>query len=220
MKKKMVNTRIILDEVAEGTRESDHMREPVQVVQTMTFPAIRVEVDDAPASETGVIRIVRMEAEGSDNNDAQDASDQDAQTQTAPEQKNDPIAQKMPSVLIVEDTAELAEVIQATLERMNLRTAHESHGDKALRRYQEMQPDVVLLDIGLPDTNGWKLLEDIRHDYEKKEKKPIIIVITAYGDAANRLVGKLQNVYSYLVKPFTPDQVEQIVAQALGRSAG
>jgi DNA-binding response OmpR family regulator len=44
---------------------------------------------------------------------------------------------------------------------------------------------------------------------------PPIIIITAYGDPANRVIGKLQNIHSYLVKPFTPDQVERVVAMAL-----
>ena len=48
---------------------------------------------------------------------------------------------------------------------------------------------------------------------------PKIIVITAYGDPANRLIGKLQNVHEYLVKPFTSDEVERVVLSALS-SAG
>ena len=44
---------------------------------------------------------------------------------------------------------------------------------------------------------------------------PIIIVITAYGDPANRLVAKFQGVYNYLIKPFTSDEVEQVVMSAI-----
>jgi len=48
---------------------------------------------------------------------------------------------------------------------------------------------------------------------------PAIIVITAYGDPANRLVGKLQGIYDYLIKPFTPDEIEREVRKALGGAA-
>lgn len=48
---------------------------------------------------------------------------------------------------------------------------------------------------------------------------PAVIIITAYGDPANRLVGKLQNVRDYLIKPFTADEVEKVVMKVLS-SAG
>jgi len=71
----------------------------------------------------------------------------------------------------------------------------------------------VLLDIGLPDMTGWKFLEAVKEKH--KDEMPIIIVITAYGDPANRLVAKFQGVYNYLIKPFTSDEVEQVVMSAL-----
>jgi len=122
-------------------------------------------------------------------------------------------ASPVASVLILEDTTELAEVIQATLERLNIRVAIETHGGKALSHYESVKPDVVLLDLGLPDMNGWKFLEAIKEKY--KSQLPVIIVITAYGDPANRLVGKLQGVYDYLIKPFTSDEVERVVIGAI-----
>ena len=45
--------------------------------------------------------------------------------------------------------------------------------------------------------------------------RPFIVVMTAYGDPANRLMGKLQGVDSYLIKPFTPDEIERTVRQVL-----
>src|SRR5436305_12512891 len=68
----------------------------------------------------------------------------------------------VPRVLIVEDTVELGEVIQATLQRMHIMAFCETHGLKALKRYEEIQPDLVLLDIGLPDMTGWKVLDAMK----------------------------------------------------------
>lgn len=122
--------------------------------------------------------------------------------------------EKTHTVLIIEDTVELAEILQATLERLNLDVFHEAHGNKAVDRYFEVQPDVVLLDIALPDITGWKVLDTIRE--ERRGGKPLkIIVITAYGDPANRLMGKLQDVEGYLIKPFKPDDVEAEVRRVL-----
>ncbi len=117
-------------------------------------------------------------------------------------------------ILIVEDAIELAEVIQATLERMGFQVFHETHALKALELFKSNRPDVVLLDIGLPDMIGWKLLDAIRE--LDKDHRPHVVVITAYGDPANRLTGKLQDVDSYLIKPFMPDKVEQVVGKLFG----
>ena len=97
-------------------------------------------------------------------------------------------------------------------------TVHETHGTKAVEKFNELTPDVVLLDINLPDMTGWKILDVVKEKREEigdKSKMPVVVVITAYGDPANRLVGKLQGVHSYLIKPFTSDEIEKIVTQAL-----
>lgn len=120
------------------------------------------------------------------------------------------------TVLIVEDTIELAEIIQATLQQIGLRVFHEAHGTRAIERYFEVSPDVVLLDLALPDTSGWKVLDAIR-EREWDGTRPHIIVITAYGDPANRLMGKLQDVHGYLIKPFMPDDVEREVRKVLAQ---
>ena len=116
-------------------------------------------------------------------------------------------------VLIVEDTVELAEVIEATLQNMGLKTFHETHGAKALTMFKDKKPDLVLLDIGLPDMLGWKVLESLKE--MKKAGRPKIVIITAYADAANRVMGKLQDVDEYLIKPFSPDEVERVVTRVL-----
>jgi CheY-like chemotaxis protein len=121
------------------------------------------------------------------------------------------------TALVVEDTEELAEVLTATLRRLNYTTEYATHGQKAMDRYRALMPDVVLLDLALPDMTGWKVLEGIKATPRSDGGKlPAVIVITAYNDPANRVVGKLQGIFHYLVKPFTPDDVESIVAQAVG----
>jgi len=204
----------ILSEVAEGSPERRDTREPGSPLQTTTVPAIKADGGVAPKAETGQIRAVRNEAEGRDDHDSQDAGRITEDTRPMPEAAHNTSSTRAPSVLIVEDTTELAEVISATLERMNMQTTHETHGAKALARIAELKPDVILLDIGLPDITGWQFLEGIKENH-MLDKMPIVIVITAYGDPANRLIGKLQSVHDYLIKPFTADEVEKVVQRAL-----
>src|SRR5258706_14822067 len=120
----------------------------------------------------------------------------------------------IPRVLIIEDTIELGELIQMTMERMHLLTFRETHGLRALERYNDIRPDLVLLDIGLPDMTGWKVLDAIKEG-KAIFKRPAIIVITAYGDPANRLMGKLQGVDNYLIKPFTTEDIRSVVQTVL-----
>ena len=122
-------------------------------------------------------------------------------------------------MLIVEDTVELAELVTITLRRVNIAAEYEARGERAFARYIELMPSVLLLDLNLPDMTGWKVLESIK-EHAKQNGTPIprIIVITAMGDPANRLVGKLQGVYSYIVKPFTPTEVQSVVQSALAAS--
>jgi CheY-like chemotaxis protein len=121
-----------------------------------------------------------------------------------------------PYILIVEDTVELGEVIQGTLARMGLKTHFVTTGAKAIAILQKSRPTIVLLDINLPDTSGWKVLDYLKEDISNKGgANTIVICITAYGDPANRLLAKLQGVYNYLTKPFTVDEIELIVKQAL-----
>lgn len=207
--------------MAEGLPECEVAKEPLSPLETMTTPIIKFDNSGtAPSAETGLVSAVLTQAEGSEDDNVRDAS------RTTDETQPTPIPQKAvnagvpgsPSVLIIEDTTELAEVIQATLERMNMVTAHETHGNKAITRFNQFNPDIVLLDIGLPDMSGWKFLETVRENH--KGKMPVIIVITAYGDPANRLVAKLQGVYDYLIKPFTSDEVERVVSGALSSRRG
>jgi CheY-like chemotaxis protein len=223
MAKQLHYLSIISDERAEGSAHGSDVDDTLPLSERVPeLPQIKPMSSDVLAGETGVMPAIFISAEGSGEDESQDASRTTAEISPAPA----PVAQlsgerrTTPLVLIVEDTIELAEVIQATLERLNMVAVVEGHGDSALRRYEQLRPDVVLLDIALPDTSGWRILETIKEMQNVTTTLPIIIVITAYGDAANRLVGKLQNVHNYLVKPFTADEVAAVVTDALNSKVG
>ena len=117
-------------------------------------------------------------------------------------------------VLIVEDIEDLAGVMQITLRRMGIESYHASDGYIALDYLAENTPDLVLLDIGLPGMSGWEVLENIK---AMKEEIPFpIIILTAFNDPANRLIGKLQKyVTQYVTKPFEVETLRKAVRGAL-----
>jgi CheY-like chemotaxis protein len=197
----------------EAADSVDHQRllEPERTTQGNMQPvALTTDSISAPKSETGVAAAVAAIKEGGEDDRVQDAPRAvgEAQAQMGMLTRH--------VVMIVEDTVEIAEVIQAALARANLKTVHELHGGKALSRYEEHKPDLILLDIGLPDISGWQFLEGLKERHKAANKSlPPVIVITAFGDPANRLVGKFQGVHDYLIKPFTAAEVERVVTKAL-----
>lgn len=118
------------------------------------------------------------------------------------------------NVLLVEDTQEMADLVILVLQRMAVNVFHASNGYDAIAYIEENQPDIMLLDLNLPGINGWDVL---KHVYAKYGEGTVPVVITsAYNDGANRLIGKLQEVRRYLIKPFSPQELRQTVSEILG----
>lgn len=203
---------------AEGDPDQREQLEPTSPLRTSLIPIVH-DTSEKNSSDTGILFLSELGIEGIDKHDDQDSSltkdEKKLDTKREPDaKKND--ASKTSPILIVEDTVELAEVIQATIEGMGYKAVFETHGKSGIERLKELRPQLMLMDIGLPDISGWKMLDLIKEAYAGDvSTMPTIIVISAYGDPANRLIGKLQNIHSYLLKPFTPDEVEHVVNMAL-----
>ncbi len=117
--------------------------------------------------------------------------------------------------LIVEDTEDLANMMVMILESIGLETHHANNGMKALTYLETHTPDVMMLDIGMPGMTGWEVLEHLKVKYGTVPFP--IIILTAFSDPANKLVGKLQEaVFRYLTKPFEASTVTNTVREALG----
>ncbi len=212
-----LNLGIVSTGWAEGTLTSFGV-EPVdsRSIQRSTHLSLR-NVAISPKPVTGLMEVVMHLSEGNEHDEAQDAGRTVAEIRSAAEVEFDA---DTPRGLIVEDAFELAEILQITLRRMKIAAVHESYGNRALERFYAIKPQIVLLDISLPDIPGWEVLEKIKeHSRATGERMPAVIVITAFGDPANRLVGKLHGVFRYLIKPFTPREVEQVVKEALNTFA-
>jgi DNA-binding response OmpR family regulator len=122
----------------------------------------------------------------------------------------EPTTSKEVRVLIIEDEFQLCTILRKSLGMINVQCYSETTGERGLDAFHDLKPDLVLLDIGLPDMSGWRVLDAIK-EARDVAGRPYIVVISAFGDPANRLMGKLQGVSSYLVKPFTPRDVQQLV---------
>lgn len=116
-------------------------------------------------------------------------------------------------VLVVEDTEEIARLVQYVLNQLGLTNFHCSNGYRAVEFLEEHHPQLVVLDIGIPGINGWQVLETMRKDPRLDDVR--VIVATAFSDAANRTVGKLQEVDGYITKPYGPRELKELIMRLM-----
>ncbi|MGA1670456.1 MAG: response regulator, partial [Candidatus Nanopelagicaceae bacterium] len=103
----------------------------------------------------------------------------------------------MPSVLVVEDDQDLAEMLGIVLNGAGIEVDLVSRGDEALEVFKNNQPDVVLLDVMLPGADGVEVCRAIR---EQSPRVPIIF-LSARGDNPDKIKGLEAGADDYLVKP-------------------
>lgn len=117
-------------------------------------------------------------------------------------------------VLVAEDELEIASLLEAYLQRDGFRTVRASTGEVALSHHRMLSPDIVLLDIGLPDLDGYEVMKRLRQTSDTP-----VIFLTALSDDLDRLVGLRLGADDYMVKPFNPQEVLARVAAVLRRSS-
>jgi DNA-binding response OmpR family regulator len=122
----------------------------------------------------------------------------------------------IPRVLLIESSDDHAREMRAILKRLHFLVLRESSGRGALEKYGEFRPDLVMLELNLPDMTGWEVLDAMK-EARSYAKRLAIIVVTEYNDPANRLMGRLQGVDEYLVKPCTEEDIERVVKDVFGK---
>jgi two-component system, OmpR family, response regulator RegX3 len=117
-----------------------------------------------------------------------------------------------PSVLLVEDEPSIAEPFAHALIRNGFRTTVARTGSEALELATALEPDVVLLDLALPDADG----RDVCRHLRRSSDIPIIMV-TASGTVLDRVVGLELGADDYIVKPFAVNEVVARIRAVLRR---
>ncbi|MEM7061548.1 MAG: response regulator transcription factor [Cyanobacteria bacterium P01_B01_bin.77] len=120
------------------------------------------------------------------------------------------------NVLIVEDEADIAELIQLYLTNENFTTEICTSGTEALERFPLFQPDLIILDLMLPGLDGLEVCARIRQTAGPKD--PYILMLTAKGEELDRIIGLSTGADDYMVKPFSPRELVARVRALLRRS--
>ena len=110
----------------------------------------------------------------------------------------------MPAVLIVEDEPRIAEPLVFALEREHFAVTHVTLGQDALDTVSAQPIDVMVLDVGLPDINGFEVLKQLR---QRSELELPVLFLTARQDEVDRILGLELGGDDYVTKPFSPREV-------------
>jgi DNA-binding response OmpR family regulator len=122
----------------------------------------------------------------------------------------------MPStVLLIEDDARIRELLPRYLTREGLAVLTAADGAEGLARIAADAPDLVLLDVNLPDTDGWSILRRLR---QGEGAETAVIMLTGRSDVPDRLLGLDLGADDYIVKPFDPNEVVARVKAVLRRT--
>ena len=118
----------------------------------------------------------------------------------------------MPTVLVVDDEAQIRTVLRAYLEADGFGVVEASTGADALHVVRTAAPDVVLLDVGLPDLTGIDVLTKIRGFSDV-----FVVLVTARAEEVDKIVGLSVGADDYITKPFSPREVVARVRAMLRR---
>jgi DNA-binding response OmpR family regulator len=117
------------------------------------------------------------------------------------------------TVLIVEDDRNTAALVSTYLEREGFSTVLVHDGGKALQAARECNPVVVILDVMLPNVNGWEICRAMR-----KTSDVPVLMLTSRDEEVDRVAGLAMGADDYVVKPFSPRELVERVKAILRRS--
>jgi len=120
----------------------------------------------------------------------------------------------MSTILVVEDEMEIARVVRDYLSRAGFEVIVVGDADSALASVRSTRPDLLVLDLGLPGRDGLDVAREVR----RRSETPIVM-LTARGDEADRIVGLELGADDYVVKPFSPKELVARVRAVLRRAS-
>ncbi len=120
-------------------------------------------------------------------------------------------------VLVVEDEADILEVIQYNLAREGYKVLTSRDGDDGLAKIRKESPDLVLLDLMLPGTEGLEVCRRLKQDPVTRSIP--IIIVTAKGEESDVVLGLGVGADDYVTKPFSPKELVARVKAVLRRGA-
>ena len=115
-------------------------------------------------------------------------------------------------ILVVDDEASIRRILETRLSMIGYDVVTAADGEEALETFSSSKPDLVVLDVMMPKLDGYGVCQELR-----KESDIPIIMLTALGDVADRITGLELGADDYVVKPFSPKELEARIRSVLRR---
>ena len=117
-------------------------------------------------------------------------------------------------ILVVDDDTNICELLRLYLTKEGYQVTTANDGEEGLDKFNQVKPDMVLLDVMMPKMDGIQVLEKLRQEGVKTP----IMMLTAKGQKSDRITGFNAGADDYLPKPFDPDELLSRVRAILRRS--
>ena len=117
-------------------------------------------------------------------------------------------------IMIVDDDTNICELLRLYIEKDGYDTVIANTGTQAIRLFEQEKPDLIMLDIMLPELDGWQVCREIR----KKSPVPIIM-LTAKGEVFDKVLGLELGADDYVVKPFEAKEIIARIRAVLRRTS-
>jgi len=117
------------------------------------------------------------------------------------------------TILMIDDDKNICRIVTLYLEKEGFKVEAVNHGTEGLKRFRELSPAMVLLDVMLPGMDGWQICREIR-----EESDVPIIMLTAKGEVFDKVLGLELGADDYLAKPFDTKELVARVKAVIRRS--
>ena len=117
-------------------------------------------------------------------------------------------AQASQQVLVVEDDATTRRLIELILDQPDRNIDLRGSGASGLEAIREIAPDVIVLDLSLPDIDGWQVLRQVR---DAHNGDVAVVIVTADSKAEARARAELEGADAFMTKPFRPNELRQVI---------
>lgn len=119
-------------------------------------------------------------------------------------------------ILCIEDETEMIDLIRIILGRKGFEVEGATGGEDGLKKLHERKPDLVLLDLMMPDIDGWEVYQQMKADETTRDIP--VIVVTAKAQNIDKVLGlQIAKVDDYIAKPFSPEDLLSSVERVLER---
>ena len=122
-------------------------------------------------------------------------------------------------VLVVDDDSGARELMANILQGYGAQVSHASTGPNALTQLFELKPHVLLADLGMPEMDGFALIEQVRALDPGVGGRTPAIAVTAYASVQDRLRALQAGYQNHVAKPVEPEELAAVIASVLGHSA-